>query len=236
MGKRIRAQRRGRGGIFEANTHKSKAPNIMPTFDVEKEGTVLDIIHNPGRGTPLAKLKLTDGQLLNIAAPEGLILGQTIHINNPNSLNIGNILSLKNIPPGTQICNIELQPGDGGTFARSSGSFAQIIGETSSGIELKLPSGKSKSINPNCKAVIGIVAGAGRVDKPFLKMGTKVHLFKAKGAKRIPLVRGKAMNPVDHPFGGGAHQHAGKSKNVRRDASPGRKVGSFGGKRSGRKR
>ena len=86
MGKRIRAQRRGRGGIFEANTHKSKAPNIMPTFNVEKEGTVLDIIHNPGRGTPLAKLKLTDGQLLNIAAPEGLFLGQTV----PHQITINN--------------------------------------------------------------------------------------------------------------------------------------------------
>jgi large subunit ribosomal protein L2 len=98
-----------------------------------------------------------------------------------------------------------------------------------------MPSGKFLLLNPNCRAVIGAVAGAGKMEKPFLKAGPKHFAFKAKG-KMYPRVRGIAMAAVYHPYGGGRHQHPGKQTSVGRTAPPGRKVGNIAPRKTGRSR
>ncbi len=235
MGKRILAQRKGRSPLFRS-AGKSVAPAYIPEFDGPTTATVVDIMHNPGRGTPIAKLVTSEGLEFYLNAIEGMYVGQEIKIYSKGSPRVGDIRKLKDIPPGTIISHVERRPGDGGKFARSSGAYAQIIGPSGNGIEVLLPSGKSIVLHPDSRAVIGNVSSGGRVDKPFLKAGAKYHYYKAKAPKRWPRVRGVAMNPVDHPFGGGAHQHTGKPKTVARNAPPGRKVGSFGARRTGRRK
>jgi large subunit ribosomal protein L2 len=100
---------------------------------------------------------------------------------------------------------------------------------------VKLPSGKIVSLPSRCRATIGIVAGAGRIEKPFLRAGRKWHWMMSKG-RYYPRVRGVAMNPVDHPFGGGAHQHPGKPTLVKRTSPPGKKVGLIAASRTGKGR
>jgi large subunit ribosomal protein L2 len=98
-----------------------------------------------------------------------------------------------------------------------------------------MPSGNIKWLNPKCRAVVGIVAGGGRVDRPWLKAGKKYHKMKTRAAK-YPRVSAVAMNPRDHPFGGGAWKHPGKPTTVSRNAPPGRKVGLIAARRTGMKR
>jgi large subunit ribosomal protein L2 len=97
---------------------------------------------------------------------------------------------------------------------------------------IEMPSGQMKRMSPHCRATIGVVAGGGRPDKPYMKAGKKFHKMKTKAGK-YPSVRGVAMNSVDHPFGGGNKQHPGKPKGAARGAPPGRKVGSIAARRTG---
>lgn len=236
MGKRILAQRKGRGSIFEAKTHKCIAPSRLPDIFEPTTATVVEIMHNPGRGTPLAKFVTEDGQVFYLHAVEGLYVGKKVRLYEVDEPSPGDIMKLKDIPPGTLISHVERTPGDGGKFARASGTYAQVIGPSTDGIEVRLPSGKMTILNPECRAVIGVIAGGGRVEKPFLKAGKKYHWMKAKAGKRWPHVRGVAMNPVDHPHGGGRHQHLGYPETVPKSAPPGAKVGSFGARRTGRRK
>jgi len=236
MGKRILSQRMGRSPVYRASTHKSVAPASIPLFKEPTTATVVELVHNPGRGAPLAKLRTPDGIIFYIHAVEGMFIGQEVKIYGEGTPKPGDIRKLKDIPPGTLISMVEKVPGDGGRFGRSSGTYVQVVGRTKDGVEVILPSGKSTVVNGECRAVIGVVAGGGRTDKPFLKAGAKYKWLKAKGGRRWPRVRGVAMNPVDHPYGGGAHQHVGKPKTVARNAPPGRKVGSFGARRTGRRK
>jgi large subunit ribosomal protein L2 len=235
MGKRILAQRKGKSPLFRSIS-KSVAPATLPDIEDPTTATVIDILHNPGRGTPIAKLITKEGIEFYLNAIEGMYIGQEISIYGEGPPRKGDIRRLRDIPPGTIISHVENKPGDGGKFARSSGAYAQVIGPSGKGIEVLLPSGKSVVLNPDSRAVIGNIASGGRVDKPFLKAGARYHWLKAKAPKRWPRVRGVAMNPVDHPFGGGAHQHTGKPKTVKRTSPPGKKVGSFGARRTGRKK
>ena len=138
------------------------------------------------------------------------------------------------IPEGVPVYNIELSPGDGGKLVRAGGSNATIVSHDSEKTVIQLPSGQFKTLDSSCRATIGILAGGGRKDKPFLKAGKKYFAYKKRG-KQYPVVRGVAMNPVAHPHGGGGHQHVGKPYTVKRGASPGRKVGSIAARRTGRK-
>jgi len=101
-------------------------------------------------------------------------------------------------------------------------------------VAVRMPSGSTKWFNGQCRATIGIVAGGGRSEKPFVKAGKKYHKMK-NTASNWPRVRGFAMNVIDHPFGGGGHQHAGRPKTVSRGTSPGRKVGHIAARRTGRR-
>jgi large subunit ribosomal protein L8e len=123
------------------------------------------------------------------------------------------------------VCNVEEQIGDKGKFARTSGASAIVMGHSEDGkrSRVKLPSGARKTVLGSCRAMVGIVAGGGRIDKPILKAGVNYHKYKAK-RNCWPKVRGVAMNPVEHRHGGGNHQHVGHPTTVKRDASSGRKV------------
>jgi large subunit ribosomal protein L8e len=127
--------------------------------------------------------------------------------------------------------------GDRGSFARTSGSYAIIVSHSDEDnkTKLKLPSGAKKTVTSSARAMLGIVAGGGRSDKPILKAGNQYHKYKAK-RHCWPRVKGVCMNPVDHPFGGGNQQHIGKPSTVKRDTPAGRKVGLIAARRTGRLR
>jgi len=240
VGKKIRVQRRGRGTpTFRASTHKRVAPvQYPPTSMEEREGAIqcqiMDILHDSGRGSPLASIKLETGETYHTVVPEGVYEGQRIQIGSKASVEIGNVLPLGNIPEGTMVCNIELSPGDGGKIARSSGSYATVVTHTPDGTILKLPSGRTQYVNDLCRATVGVVSGAGRVEKPFLKAGAKFHLMRAKG-RVYPRTRGIAMVAAAHPYGS-SKRGARKVTTVSRHAPPGKKVGLIAARSAGRKR
>jgi large subunit ribosomal protein L2 len=197
------------------------------------EGTVEDLIHAPGRTTPLAKVRLQDGgkPILMIAA-EGLQVEQTIRIGEGATPEVGCVLPLKSIPVGTHVFNIESRPGDGGKFVRAAGQGATLVSAGARPV-VQLPSGQFKSFEPECRATVGRTAGGGHKTKPLAKAGKKYHTLKSKATK-YPTVRGVAMNPVAHPHGGGGHQHVGRPSTVSANAPPGRKVGRLSSKKKKR--
>ena len=237
MGRRIQGQRRGRGGpTFRAPSHRYKADlSHQSTEDNELiSGTVVDIEHDPARSAPVAAVEFDDGDQRLVLAPEGIGVGEEMQIGVSAEVKPGNTLPLAEIPEGVPVCNVESQPGDGGKFARASGVNAQLITHDRRAAVVELPSDEVKRLDPQCRATIGVVAGGGRTEKPFVKAGNKHHKMRARGSK-YPRVRGVAINAVDHPFGGGGRQHPGQPKSVSRDAPPGRKVGDIASKRTGRK-
>jgi large subunit ribosomal protein L2 len=237
MGKRIISQNRGKGTpTYTAPSHRYKADIRHLKFSAEQiKAKIVDIQHDSARNGPVALVKLPDGSETYILAVEGIGTGEYVFAGDGVEIKPGNTTFLKNIPEGTPVCNIEAQPGDGGKFARASGTFALIVAQEENRVLVQMPSGKLKWFNPNCRATIGVVACGGRTDKPFVKAGKKYYKMKSKAAK-WPRVRGVAMNAVDHPFGGGKHQHVGKPKTVSRNAPPGRKVGSIAARRTGVRR
>ncbi|KAJ3208479.1 60S ribosomal protein L2A [Entophlyctis luteolus] len=246
MGRVIRAQRKGAGGIFKAVTRTRVGAAKFRALDYSERhgyirGIVKDIVHDPGRGAPLAKVVFRDPYKYRLreetfVATEGLFTGQFIYAGKKASLNIGNVLPVGSMPEGTVICNVESRVGDRGTLARVSGNYSTIIGHNDDGTtRIKLPSGAKKVVASTCRASVGIVAGGGRIDKPMLKAGTAHHKYKVK-RNCWPKTRGVAMNPVDHPHGGGNHQHIGHASTVSRYAPAGQKVGLIAARRTGFKR
>lgn len=247
MGKVVRSQRFGAGSIFKAHTKGRKGPVGMKRPDYAErhgytKGVVKDIMHDPGRGAPVAQIQFKDAyryKRINtlLSAPEGMYTGQFVFAGQKAALSIGNILPLGQIPEGTVICNIESQAGDCGKLCRASGDYAIIIScDHDKGISrIRLPSGSKKTVSNKCRAMIGLVAGGGRTDKPLLKAGRAFHKYRVK-RNEWPKVRGVAMNPVDHPNGGGNQQHMGKPGTIRRDRPAGSKAGQISARRTGRVR
>jgi len=247
MGRVIRSQRKGRGSVFRSHTkHRKGAAKLRPLDFAERQGyikgLVTEIIHDPGRGAPLAEVVFRDPYHYGkdkqlFIANEGMYTGQFIYAGKKAALTIGNILPLSACPEGTIISNVESKKGDRGVLARASGNYATIISHSENGdkTRIRLPSGSKKTVPSSCRAMIGVVAGGGRIDKPILKAGVAYHKYKAK-RHSWPKVRGVAMNPVDHPHGGGNHQHIGHPATVSRYAPPGQKVGLIAARRTGRLR
>ena len=237
MGKQIRVQRRGRGGsVFRSRTFRRVAPVRLPLTTESPQalrGVVREIMHDPGRGAPLALVEFSNGSACCLTAPEGLALNQAITVGTDAPPNVGNVLPLGRTPEGTLVCNVEMRPGDGGRLARSSGTYCMVVAHTPQGTELRLPSGKSVYMNDQCRAMIGVVAGAGRTERPFLKAGTVKKLMRSRG-RVWPVTKGQAMVSASHPHGGGRHKHAGKPTTVSRNAPPGRKVGMIAARQTGR--
>jgi large subunit ribosomal protein L8e len=203
------------------------------------KGIVKEIIHDPGRGAPLAKVQFRDPYRYKLRtetfiAVEGMFTGQFVYVGKKATLTVGNVLPLASMPEGTIVCNVEQKLGDRGSLARASGNYATIIGHNhdEGKTRIKLPSGSKKVLDSGARAMVGIVAGGGRIDKPILKAGRAYHKYKAK-RHSWPKTRGVAMNPVDHPHGGGNHQHIGHASTVSRFSSPGQKVGLIAARRTG---
>ena len=236
MGRRIRGQRRGRGTpTFRAPSHQYKAELSHPAAGDDDElvvGEVVGLEHDPARSAPVAEVAV-EGERRLVLAPEGITVGDEMQIGVSAAIEPGNTLPLAEIPEGVPVCNVESNPGDGGKFARASGVNAQLVAHDRSVTVVRLPSGAVKRLDPDCRATIGVVAGGGRTEKPFVKAGNKYHKVKGRGTV-WPRVRGVAMNAVDHPFGGGGRQHPGRPKSISRDSPPGQKVGDISSRRTGR--
>lgn len=238
MGKRTLVRRRGKAGKqFRAIKVGKISPAKYPNFksDKRRSGTVIDIVHERGRDAPLAKIHFDDGTLSYVPAPEGTSVGSKVEVGIGATATARNILSLESIPDGTLICNIEKNFGDGGKLIKSAGSSALVFAHGSEGVTIKFPSGKFLTINAKCRAMIGVIAGAGRKEKPFLKAGNKAKYMQAHG-RLYPTVRGIAQAAVFHPHGGGRHQHIGRQSSVGRTTPPGRKVGIISPRKTGRSR
>ncbi|GAA5861878.1 hypothetical protein JCM8547_008583 [Rhodosporidiobolus lusitaniae] len=239
----IRNQRKS-GGIFRAHTHHRVAPAKLRALDFAERngyirGLVKEIVHDSGRGAPLARVVFRDPYRYKLRtetfiATEGLSTGAFVFCGKKATLAVGNVLPLSQLPEGTIVCNVEEQVGDRGALARTSGNYATVIGhDAESGrTRIRLPSGAKKSVASVARATIGIVAGGGRIDKPMLKAGRAFHAAKAK-KNNWPKTRGVAMNPVDHPHGGGNHQHIGKASTISRHAVSGQKAGLIAARRTG---
>jgi len=238
MGRRILVQRKGRGTTqWRSPVHKKIAPARHPKWAPEKTytGSITRLVHEAGRGAPLAEIKYEgESKSHYIVAPEGAQVGQIIECGEEAALANGNTMILEHIPEGTPIYNIEGSPGDGGRYVRASGLTATIISTDKTKSMVRLPSGVQKAFSPRCRATIGIAAGGGRPEKPFLKAGAVWHHTRGK-ARKWPVVRGAAMNACSHPHGGGSHQSPGRPTTVSRHAPPGRKVGNIAARRTGRK-
>jgi large subunit ribosomal protein L2 len=237
MGHRITTQARGKGGpTYRAPSHRYKAELKHIGDDTQKiTGVVIDIEHDPARNAPIAHVKLETGEKVYMLVTEGLGIGEPVLWGSAGEVKNGNTLTLANIPTGTYICNIEARPNDGGKFVRASGVQAVVVDKSEDRVGIRMPSGKTKWFNARCRATVGIVAGGGRVEKPFVKAGNKYHKMQ-NTASNWPRVRGVAMNVIDHPFGGGGHQHTGRPKTVARGTSPGRTVGHVAARRTGKSR
>jgi len=237
MGKRLIQQRRGKGSsTYRAPSFRYKGKTGYNKFNKETiKGKILDLIKCPGHSAPLAKIEYENGEQSMIVAPEGVKVGDIIRSGPKAKPKPGNILQLKDIPAGTFINNIELSPGDGGKFVKSSGTSAKVVEKTEKGITVLLPSDEKKIFKPECRASIGTIAGGGRLEKPMLKAGNQYHAKKAKN-KLYPKVSGTSMNAVAHPFGSKSSHQKGRPTQASRNAPPGKKVGSIAPKRSGHKR
>ena len=239
MGKRILAQRKGRGVLgFRSPSHRHiGAVKYRPFKKDEKlfKFKVIDFIHSPGRGAPVAQIQYDDRTKGLWLPPEGVYVGQEFIQSKTGygqEVEVGNILPLRKMPIGTLVFNVEVTPMDGGKFARASGVAAIVRNKSKNKVELFFRSKKAKWIHENCLATVGVVAGGGRTDKPFLKAGNKFHYVKSK-AKKWPVVRGVAMVAASHPYGGGAKQSPHKPTTTSRNAPPGRKVGQIAARRTG---
>ena len=159
--------------------------------------TVVGIEYDPNRTSNIALIKYEDGTLSYILAPVGLKDGDTVVSGANADIKVGNCLPIENIPVGTLIHNIELNPGQGGKMVRTAGGEAQLMAKEGEYAHIRLPSGEMRLVLSRCRATIGTIGNAEHINIKLGKAGRKRHM----GIR--PTVRGSVMNPVDHPHGGG---------------------------------
>lgn len=194
---RITARRRGGG-------HKRRYRVIdfkRNKFGVP--GTVERLEYDPNRTAFIALVKYEDGELAYIIAPQRLRVGDPVIADERADIKPGNAMPMKNIPVGTIIHNIELKPGKGAQIARSAGTYAQIIGKDQGYAQLRLSSGELRMTRAECMATIGAVSNPDNQNTNLGKAG------RARWQGKRPSVRGVAMNPIDHPHGGGEGRTSG---------------------------
>jgi len=170
---------------------------------VDVVAEVKTIEYDPNRSARIALVQYTDGEKTYIIAPQGLKVGQSIISGKTVAPEIGNALPLGSMPLGTIVHNIELQPGKGAQMARSAGTYAQVLAKDGKYVTLKMPSGEMRMVLATCIATVGTVSNADHMNVTYGKAGRKRWL----GVR--PRVRGVAMNPVDHPMGGGEGRASG---------------------------
>ena len=170
-------------------------------FDVP--ATVERMEYDPNRTAFIALIKYADGTLSYILAPQRLKVGDTVIAAERADVKPGNAMPLKNVPVGSIVHNVELKPGKGGQLARSAGTYLQLVGRDSGYAQLKLPSGELRMVRGECMATIGAVSNPDQMNTNLGKAGRNRWLGQR------PAVRGVAMNPIDHPHGGGEGRTSG---------------------------
>ncbi|KAF3361559.1 50S ribosomal protein L2 [Chlamydiales bacterium STE3] len=164
---------------------------------------VASIEYDPNRSAYIALLNYADGEKRYILAPHGLKKGDTVQTSEEPPFSVGCCMKLKHMPLGSTVCNIELYPGKGGKLVRSAGLSAQLMGRSNGYATMRMPSGEMRLINEDCRATFGAVSNS----EHNLRVEGKAGRKRWKGIR--PTVRGTAMNPVDHPHGGGEGKHKG---------------------------
>lgn len=207
VGKRKTGGRNNTGKMtmrYIGGGHKQKFRLI--DFKRNKDGvpaTVKSIEYDPNRSSRIALLYYADGAKTYILAPDGLVPGQIVISGEDIAPEVGNALPLAKIPVGTVVHNVELRPGQGAKFARSAGTFAQLVAREDSYVVLRMPSGETRRVLSACKATVGSV---GNSDHALEKSG---KAGRTRWLGRRPRNRGVVMNPVDHPMGGGEGRASG---------------------------
>jgi large subunit ribosomal protein L2 len=232
MGKRIIQQARGKGSsTYRVNKTVFRYRLKYPK-NVEGEGKVIRFIDSGAHTCPVAKV-LWGNEVFYIPAFKNMIEGQKIFFGNVEAKE-GNILKLKYAPVKTKVYLVESRPGDGGKYIRSGGTFATVSRVSENEVALLMPSKKEKRFNPDVRAIVGVIAGAGRKEKPILKAGKMFHIKKTK-SKLWPRTSALKVNSIDHPFGSGRGKNP-KSKIAKRNAPPGAKVGLIRPRRTGKRK
>ncbi len=172
--------------IIDFKRNKDDIPAVVKTIE-----------YDPNRSAYIALLQYADGEKRYILAPLGLTVGQTVMSGAKSEIKVGNAMAMADMPVGTVVHNIEMQPGKGGQMARTAGASARLIAKEGTRATLKLPSGEMRMVSAKCRATIGQV---GNLDHELVKWG-KAGNTRYRGIR--PTVRGSVMNPVDHPHGGG---------------------------------
>jgi large subunit ribosomal protein L2 len=191
----------------------SKARYRLIDFRRNKDGVPAKVAHveyDPNRNARIALLHYRDGEKRYILMPNRLKVGDVVESGPKADIRVGNALPLRNIPVGTVVHNVELKPGAGGKMARSAGSSVQLVAKEANRATLRLPSGEMRMVPLDCRATVGEV---GNTEAELVSLG---KAGRARWKNRRPSVRGVAMNPVDHPLGGGE----GKSSGGRHPVSP----------------
>jgi len=211
-----RSAGRNSNGRITSRHREAGAKKLYRIIDFKRnkfgiEGTVATIEYDPYRNCRICLVKYVDGDRRYILQPKGLNVGDKIMSAEAGlDIKTGNAMKLKNIPVGTLVHNIEMSPGHGGQIARSAGGYAQIMGRDGKYVSLRLPSGEMRYILGECLATIGTVGNEDFSNIVIGKAGRSRHL----GIR--PQTRGSAMNPIDHPHGGGE----GKTNSGRHPVSP----------------
>ncbi len=207
---------RNSNGRITSRHRQAGAKKLYRIIDFKRdkfgiEGTVATVEYDPYRNCRICLVKYVDGDRRYVLQPKGLIVGDKI-MSAEDGLDIktGNAMKLKSIPVGTLVHNIELNPGQGGKFARSAGGYAQIMGRDGKYVSLRMPSSEMRYVLGECLATIGTVGNEDFSNIVIGKAGRSRHLGKR------PQTRGSAMNPIDHPHGGGE----GKTNSGRHPVSP----------------
>ncbi len=236
MGKKLRQQRRGKGSIAYRKLPHTFDVNVSygNVVNADKYGEVVGLFNHTGHNAPIMEILYDDFSKATMLAPEGIKIGDKVHVGATPVYSIGSVLKLKDVPEGVAIYNVEKIPGDGGRFVKSAGAAAYISAHIGGNVSVTLPSKDTINLNEGCMAQLGVVAGGGITEQPLVKAGKSFYMFKPRNTI-WPRNRGVHMNAVDHPFGGKQH-HKGRSSMTSRNAPPGRKIGNIAASRVGRRK
>ncbi|MBF0169089.1 MAG: 50S ribosomal protein L2 [Alphaproteobacteria bacterium] len=188
---------------FRGGGHKQSYRIVDFKRTTEGAATVERLEYDPNRTAFIALIKFEDGALAYILAPQRLAVGDVVISGDRADIKPGNCMPLKNMPVGTIIHNIEMKPGKGGQMARSAGTYAQLVGKDAGRAQIKLSSGEVRLVSGECRATVGAVSNPDQQNISIGKAGRQRWLGKR------PHVRGVAMNPIDHPHGGGEGRTSG---------------------------
>jgi large subunit ribosomal protein L2 len=233
MGKRIIQQARGHGSMTYQVRKKAFVYRIQYPRKLQGEGTVVKLINSTAHSAPLARV-LCDEGIFYIPAFKEMVEGQKISFDVNGEIKNGNILPLGKIPVKTFVYCVESRPGDGGKFIKTGGNNAVVARVIGDKILVLMPSKKEKSFNSKCRAIVGQIAGHGRLDKPIIKAG-KMHYIRKSRNKFWPRTSAVKVNAIDHPFGSGRGKNI-KSKIAKRNAPAGRRVGLIRPRRTGKQK